>query len=90
MRNGSGRGWRGLARACVRRGRQWGLAALLLGGLATSATAAAQARQEGAVLDGSGGVVALSSGDGHSCAIRRDGTVACWGATYAGQATPPA
>ncbi|QSX79244.1 PxKF domain-containing protein [Agrilutibacter solisilvae] len=62
---------------------------LMLAGLGACATASAQVRQSGAVLEGRGGVLALASGDGHSCAIRRDGTVACWGANYAGQATPP-
>lgn len=92
MRNGSGRAWRGLVRAGVRAGRAMaplGWAGVLLGALAAAGSATAQVRHQGAALDGSGGVVALASGDGHSCAIRADGTVACWGANYAGQSTPP-
>ena len=32
---------------------------------------------------------AVSTGGGHTCAIRTDGTIECWGANYEGQATPP-
>ena len=32
----------------------------------------------------------LTAGYGHSCGIRTDGTVACWGDDYFGQASPPA
>src|SRR5690606_2016626 len=32
----------------------------------------------------------LSAGSAHTCAVRDDATVACWGANADGQATPPA
>ena len=31
----------------------------------------------------------VSAGGGHTCGVRTDGTVACWGHDYYGQATPP-
>ena len=31
----------------------------------------------------------VSAGAGHSCGVKTDGSVACWGADDAGQATPP-
>ena len=34
-------------------------------------------------------VVQVSAGGGHSCAIRVDATLACWGSNSDGQATPP-
>jgi len=36
-----------------------------------------------------GEFVAISAGGEHSCGLRRDGTVACWGNNGSGQATPP-
>ena len=33
---------------------------------------------------------AVSAGWGHSCALRKDGTIACWGGDAQGQADPPA
>ena len=32
---------------------------------------------------------AAVSGSAHTCGVRIDGTLACWGANYGGQATPP-
>ena len=32
----------------------------------------------------------LSAGQNHSCAVRTDGTIACWGYNNNGQATAPA
>ena len=32
---------------------------------------------------------AVSAGGSHNCAIRTDGTLACWGRNVEGQATPP-
>ncbi len=32
----------------------------------------------------------LGAGDWHACVVRTDGTLACWGLDYVGQATPPA
>jgi alpha-tubulin suppressor-like RCC1 family protein len=32
----------------------------------------------------------IAVGDLHSCAVRTDGTVACWGLNHVGQASPPA
>jgi len=37
-----------------------------------------------------GTVAEVSAGDSHTCALRTDGTVACWGDNEYGQATPPA
>src|SRR6266705_1771475 len=37
-----------------------------------------------------GTVSQVSAGCYHSCALRTDGTVACWGLNLYGQATPPA
>ena len=37
----------------------------------------------------SGGWIAVSAGGNHTCGIRTDGTVACWGDDRWGQATPP-
>jgi alpha-tubulin suppressor-like RCC1 family protein len=31
----------------------------------------------------------ISNGRGFACALREDGTAACWGDNYAGKATPP-
>ncbi len=31
----------------------------------------------------------MGAGDGHSCGVRTDGTVACWGENAFGEATPP-
>lgn len=31
----------------------------------------------------------MSAGYHHTCALKADGTVVCWGANYVGQATPP-
>jgi len=36
-----------------------------------------------------GTYTAVSTGGGHTCAIRTDGTLDCWGANFLGQATPP-
>jgi alpha-tubulin suppressor-like RCC1 family protein len=35
-------------------------------------------------------VVHVSAGYEHTCGVRTDGSLACWGGNYAGQATPPA
>lgn len=61
----SGRAWRGAM--------LW--ATLWLGVL----PAAAQVRNEGAIEDGRGGVVALAVGPGHACGIDDRGKVSCWG-----------
>src|SRR5216110_2457788 len=42
------------------------------------------------VLLAPGTVAQVSAGADYSCALRTDGTVACWGDNYFGQATPPA
>ena len=33
--------------------------------------------------------VSVSTGGAHTCGVRQDGAVACWGDDYAGKATPP-
>jgi hypothetical protein len=38
---------------------------------------------------GEGTYTAVSADGSHSCAIRMDGTIVCWGANSSGQATPP-
>ena len=35
------------------------------------------------------GFVDVSAGDGHTCGLQWDSTVACWGSNGGGQATPP-
>lgn len=35
------------------------------------------------------GFTAVAAGAHHSCALRTDGTIACWGYDYYGQAQPP-
>ena len=35
------------------------------------------------------GLVSVSAGSDHSCALKIDGTVACWGDNGDGRATPP-
>ena len=42
------------------------------------------------VLLAPGTVAQVSAGADYGCALRTDGTVACWGDNYFGQATPPA
>jgi alpha-tubulin suppressor-like RCC1 family protein len=37
-----------------------------------------------------GTFVQVSSGDFHTCGLRADGTVACWGTNANGQSSPPA
>ena len=38
---------------------------------------------------GEPGYVSISAGNGHTCGVREDGTVDCWGFDEYGQATPP-
>jgi len=54
------------------------------------------ARDRGAVLSADegaplppAGAVAVSAGGYHTCAIRTDGTVVCWGEPFGGKLTPP-
>jgi alpha-tubulin suppressor-like RCC1 family protein len=68
-----GRALRGLPFVCV-----W-LAAV---------PAMAQISNEGAIPDGRGGVGVLTIGAHHTCGIRQDGTVLCWGDNFYGEATP--
>ena len=37
-----------------------------------------------------GSFVSVTAGDRHSCGLRSDGSVACWGSDEDGRATPPA
>ena len=39
---------------------------------------------------GSGEFTSVSAASGHTCGVRRDGSVASWGINSRGQATPPA
>ena len=39
---------------------------------------------------GSGEFTSVSAGHSHTCGVKRDGTVACWGWNLQGQTTPPA
>ncbi len=43
----------------------------------------------GRTLAPTGTFTQVSAGGSHSCAVRTDGTVACWGNTNGGRATPP-
>ena len=36
-----------------------------------------------------GDFASVSAGGGHTCAVRQDGSVACWGEDEYGEATPP-
>src|SRR5262245_901851 len=47
--------------------------------------------ERGSISPVSAGVIAgtVSAGVVHSCAIKTDGKLACWGGNYFGQATPP-
>jgi len=75
-----GRALRGLSLACL-----WLVAALF----AAPALAQVQVMQEGVAPAGSTGVVAVAAGWHHSCALRDDGSVFCWGNNDSGQGTPP-
>lgn len=44
---------------------------------------------EGVAPGGQGTVRALASGEAHTCALRQDGTVSCWGNNDYGQASAP-
>ena len=46
--------------------------------------------REGELQPPDGIYTQLSTGESHSCAVREDGGVACWGQEYYGAATPPA
>ena len=35
------------------------------------------------------GFASVSAGENHTCGVKTDSTVACWGSNSAGQATPP-
>jgi len=67
----------------------WAACFLLIASM-LSLPVAAQSRSEGAVPDGRGGVRVLTTGINHSCGIRNNGTVACWGDNHNGKATSPA
>ena len=45
--------------------------------------------RDGGQDDADGLFVSVSAGDGHTCGVRSDGSVACWGDDEYGQATSP-
>ena len=55
------------------------------GGAAGSSVAATATAED----DGSAVFTAVSAGGVHTCGLRTDGTVACWGSNPSGAATPP-
>ena len=70
----------------------------ILGQLGSQATEEPEATEEPdgakpklgqAVKGEKGGFVSVSAGRKHTCGVRTDGSVACWGDNYHGQATPP-
>ena len=66
------------------------LLCLIVLGLGFAALPAmAQVHQEGAIPDGRGGAAILTTGIGHTCALRQDGTASCWGHDNDGETTPP-
>ena len=58
---------------------------------ATEAAGGAMPRLRGVevVEETEGEFASVSAGGGHTCGVRRDGAVACWGDDGEGQATPP-
>ena len=69
------------ARACL---LGWVMGCLaLLPGLALAQSSA------GAVPDGRGRVVALAAGGYHNCALRDNGSLACWGSNWYGESAAP-
>jgi Ca2+-binding RTX toxin-like protein len=57
--------------------------------LLSSSPVDAAAASDGASVAGAA-VTSISAGFGHTCGIRTDGTLACWGRNLEGQASPPA
>ena len=51
--------------------------------------AVAAQTSSGAIPDGRGRVVALAAGGYHTCAVRTNGSVTCWGSNWAGESTAP-
>src|SRR5207245_1196716 len=70
------------------------LTALLLAGCERDGTgprpAPTPVRKPDMVLLAPGTVAQVSAGGDNTCALRTNGTVACWGDSNSGQATPPA
>ena len=67
---------------------QWSAPALLLVALIAALTLVA-CRGDGRPGDYVGGeFVTVSAGGGHTCGVRVDGSVACWGADSLGRTTP--
>ena len=45
--------------------------------------------RHGRIYCAGGPLPVVSAGDDHTCGVRRDGSVACWGSDYLDRATPP-
>jgi len=81
----------GVSHSCARRSdgsvQCWGANTL---GQLGDGSASTITRATPAPVPGLSGVVALSAGSQHTCAVRMDGTVHCWGSNSAGQLGEPA
>ena len=70
--------------------RAWsGLLWLALAAAGCWSGGAVAQNSSGAIPDGRGRVVALAAGSFHNCALRSDGSVACWGSNWTGESTAP-
>jgi hypothetical protein len=65
------------------------LLAALLTGLVGGISPTASPQTIQSVVVSTGRYMAVSTGGGHTCAIRTNGTLECWGRNLSGQASPP-
>ena len=70
-------------------GVKWGHVALLLVVLLAAIGMAACIRSGSPVSVSGGEFVTVSGGETHTCGVRTDGSLACWGRNNEGQASPP-